>query len=60
MELPGGLLVPVVAEHVVWVGIDAGKVKHHAAAIDAEGELLWSVRVSNDQQAIADLVARAR
>src|SRR5437764_1785675 len=59
MELPGGLLVPVVAEHVGWVGIDAGKVKHHAAAIDAEGELLWSVRVSNDQQAIADLVARA-
>ena len=47
------------AADVVWVGIDAGKVKHHAAAVDGDGELLWSMKVSNDQQAIADLVARA-
>ncbi|TML22104.1 MAG: IS110 family transposase [Actinobacteria bacterium] len=58
VELREGF-VPVVAADVVWVGVDAGKVKHHAAAIDADGGLLWSVKVSNDQKAIADLVARA-
>ena len=26
-----------VATHVVWVGIDAGKDSHHAAAVDADG-----------------------
>jgi len=44
---------------VVWVGIDAGKTSHHAAAIDADGEQLWSVKIVNGQQQIAELIARA-
>ncbi len=47
------------AAAVVWVGIDAGKVRHHAVAVDGSGDVLWSVKVSNDQQAIADLLTRA-
>jgi len=42
----------------VWVGIDAGKQAHHAAAIDEAGRVLWSVRVVNDQAALSELVAR--
>ena len=42
----------------VWVGVDAGKQAHHAAAVDVGGRVLWSMRVANDQQAIADLVGR--
>lgn len=44
---------------VVWVGIDAGKASHHAAAVDSDGRPLWSVKVGNDQRQIEDLVARA-
>jgi transposase len=44
---------------VVWVGIDAGKARHHAVAVDGDGGVLWSVRVDNDQQAIAELLTRA-
>jgi transposase len=44
---------------VIWVGIDVGKAHHHAAAVDSDGELLWSVRVANDQPAIEKLIARA-
>ena len=43
----------------VWVGIDAGKASHHAAAVDASGKRLWSVKVANGQQQIEDLVSRA-
>src|SRR2546421_3138024 len=49
----------VMARDVVWVGIDAGKEAHHAAAIDGEGRSLWSMRVLNDQAAIEALIARA-
>lgn len=42
----------------VWVGIDAGKQAHHAAAIDEAGRVLWSVRVVNGQAALSELVAR--
>jgi transposase len=49
----------VTVPDVVWVGIDAGKAGHHAAAIDAGGGLLWSVKVANGQQEIEELVARA-
>nr|BFE63695.1 hypothetical protein GCM10020063_082210 [Dactylosporangium thailandense] len=41
------------------MGIDADKAKHHTVAIDGEGDVLWSVKVNNDQQAIVDLLARA-
>src|SRR3954466_12084752 len=44
---------------VIWVGIDVGKAHHHAAAVDRDGELLWSMRVANDQGAIEKLIARA-
>ena len=44
---------------VAWVGIDAGKASHHAAAIDADGRLLWSVKVANEQRRIEELIARA-
>lgn len=44
---------------VVWVGIDAGKATHHAAAVDEQGQLCWSQKVANDQAAIGELVARA-
>jgi transposase len=44
---------------VVWVGIDAGKASHHAAAVDAEGRVLWSVKIANEQRRIEELIARA-
>ena len=43
----------------MWVGIDAGKEHHHAAAVDDLGRVLWSTRIANDQAAIAELVNRA-
>jgi transposase len=49
----------VTVPDVVWVGIDAGKASHHAAAIDAEGRVLWSVKVANEQRRIEELIARA-
>jgi transposase len=51
--------VLVSATAVVWVGIDAGKARHHAVAVDSDGGVLWSVKVDNDQRAIAELLARA-
>lgn len=47
------------ATDVVWVGIDAGKTSHHAAAVDAGGKRLWSVKVANGQRQIEELIARA-
>jgi transposase len=47
------------ATDVVWVGIDAGKISHHAAAVDATGKRLWSVKVGNGQKPIEELVDRA-
>jgi transposase len=49
----------VTATGVVWVGIDAGKASHHAAAVDAAGKRLWSVKVANGQRQIEDLISRA-
>jgi len=45
--------------HVAWIGIDAGKLFHHATAIDAEGTVLWSQQVTNDQAVIEKLIAKA-
>src|SRR5688572_15677853 len=42
------------------VGVDAGKLAHHATAIDAEGRVLWSCRVANEQAAIEKLIAQAQ
>jgi transposase len=49
----------VTATDVVWIGIDAGKRSHHAAAIDASGKKLWSAKVTNGQQPIEELINRA-
>jgi transposase len=44
---------------VIWIGVDTGKLAHHATAVDATGSVLWSQRVPNDQAAIEQLIARA-
>jgi len=44
---------------VIWVGIDVGKAHHHATAVDRDGEMLWSMRVANDQAAVEKLIRRA-
>jgi transposase len=44
---------------VVWVGVDVGKTHHHACAMDANGKVVFSQKVANDQGAIEQLVARA-
>jgi transposase len=45
---------------VAWIGVDAGKLAHHATAVDAEGTVLWSRRVANEQAAIEQMIAQAR
>ena len=45
---------------LVWVGIDVGKTSHHACAVDETGKVLWNQKVSNEQRAIEQLIARAR
>jgi transposase len=40
------------------VGIDAGRQSHHAAAVDEHGQVLWSVRISNDQDTLTELFGR--
>jgi transposase len=49
----------MVVRPMVWVGVDAGKATHHAAAVDDAGRLCWSQKVPNDQAAVEELVARA-
>src|SRR5262245_45088558 len=44
---------------VAWIGVDVGKVSHHATAIDVEGRVLWSQQVANDQAAIEKLIQKA-
>ena len=41
----------------LWAGIDAGKRTHHCAVIDAEGAVVLSLKVSNDETALLDLIA---
>lgn len=41
------------------MGIDIGKRAHHAAAIDTEGNPVWSHRITNDQESIERIVALA-
>jgi transposase len=43
----------------VWVGVDIGKGAHHAAAVDGDGQVVWSRRVVNDQAAIVELIGQA-
>ena len=43
----------------VWVGVDAGRQSHHAAAVDEHEQVRWSMRVSNDQDALTALLGKA-
>jgi hypothetical protein len=43
----------------LWIGVDAGKESHHAAALDDAGQVLWSTRVPRDQDAIGQVLSRA-
>lgn len=43
----------------IWVGVDVGKASHHACAVDTEGKVVFSTRVTNRQAAIEALTARA-
>lgn len=40
----------------LWVGVDAGKAHHWAAAIDQTGRTVWSNKMANDEAAILDAV----
>jgi hypothetical protein len=44
----------------LWVGIDAGKDFHWAAAIDEAGEVVVSRRVENDETDVVALIAETR
>jgi transposase len=44
----------------IWVGIDAGKGHHWAVALDADGEMLFSTKVINDEAQILTLIETAR
>jgi hypothetical protein len=49
----------VTVRPAIWVGIDVGKTKHHACAMDSNGKVLFSKKVTNDQASIEQLLARA-
>jgi len=40
----------------LWVGIDAGKRKHHCVVLDAEGKVLVSKAALNDEAALLDII----
>lgn len=44
----------------VWVGIDVGKLSHHACAVDATGKVVWTQKLANEQRAIEAVIERAR
>ena len=41
----------------LWAGIDAGKRTHHCVVIDGAGAVLLSLKVSNDENKLLDLIA---
>ncbi|MGQ4489634.1 IS110 family transposase [Streptomyces sp. SAS_281] len=41
----------------IWVGVDAGKAHHWATAIDADGQMVLSRKVINDETEILGLIA---
>ncbi|MQS13887.1 IS110 family transposase [Streptomyces kaniharaensis] len=43
----------------IWVGIDAGKGHHWAAAVDESGFQVWSKKIDNDEAAILEAIAEA-
>ena len=45
-----------VAQPTLWAGIDAGKAAHHCVAINGEGQRVLSKRVTNDENALLELI----
>jgi len=43
----------------IWVGIDAGKGHHWAAAVDESGFQVWSKKIDNDEAAVLEAIAEA-
>lgn len=43
----------------LWIGIDAGKGHHWAAAVDATGQTVWSRRIENDESEILGAIGEA-
>jgi len=43
----------------IWVGVDAGKGHHWAAAVDELGFQVWSKKIDNDEAAILEAIAEA-
>lgn len=43
----------------VWVGIDVGKLSHHACAVDETGKVVWKQKLPNEQRAIETVIDRA-
>lgn len=44
---------------IAWVGIDVGKTHHWACMVDAEGKVVSSIKVANDEAAIVALITDA-
>ena len=42
-----------------WVGIDIGKTHHWACVVDADGKILLSVKIANDEAEIVSFLANA-
>lgn len=41
----------------LWVGIDAGKRKHHFIALDTEGNALLSKAAANDEASLLEIIS---
>lgn len=49
-----------VGRDTAWVGIDVGKTHHWACVVDADGEILLSAKIANDEAEIVAFLANAR
>ncbi|WP_406276533.1 transposase [Nocardia sp. NBC_00881] len=47
------------AVDAAWIGIDVGKLHHHAVAVDVRETVLWSEQIRNDQAVIEQLITTA-
>ena len=47
-------------EPQLWIGIDVGKLSHHACAVDETGKVVWTQKLANEQRAIEMVIERAR
>jgi transposase len=50
----------VTVRQQVWVGIDVGKLSHHACAVDETGKVVWTQKFANEQRAIEAMIDRAQ